>query len=393
MQALAIASDSMEWLAKSHGGLAGIEIEIAARDGYDRSQERLERARDHAGEYHRLSALRGDVVGISCALHTYALALLHLGDRVAARRTLRSLLERAEPLDVSLTLGNIAEIDLLDNDAASAARNALKALAIAEKSGESRAEMWCCEVLYKAYKAQDDFRSALDAHVRYHAAYVRVASQNAQQHAAALAVKHQTHQALAAAEFERARASTMERMSMEDGLTTISNRRHLDVRLAEALRTTTGSEGFGLALMDLDHFKRVNDECSHLVGDAVLRRVAEILKTNSRPNDLPARYGGEEFVLILSDLDARSSRQACERVRAAVAAENWRAIDPRIKLTVSVGMTHTTEFQAIPTANLLLALADSRLYRAKAEGRNRVITDGGATPDEGLQNSQGIALE
>lgn len=380
VQACAIASGSVEWLAKSHGGLAGMEMEMAARDGYDHSRDRLLRAGDHAAEYHRLSALRGDVRGMWCGLEGRALALLRLGDRPAARRIMASLLDASDPFDLALTLGNLAEIELLDGDAASAVRNALKGLAITEASGQTRAEMLCCEILYKAYRALGDLNSALDMHIRYHSTYVRLASQTARQHAAALAVKLQTHQAVAAAEFERARASTMERMSMEDGLTAISNRRYLDIRLEKALQGMPNAAGFGLALLDLDHFKRVNDECSHLAGDAVLRRVADILKANLRPSDVPARYGGEEFVLILSGLDAKAARQVCERVRAAVAAEDWSAIDPRIELTVSVGMTHTSEFEARPTALTLLALADRRLYRAKTEGRNRVVVDGGMTP-------------
>jgi len=123
------------------------------------------------------------------------------------------------------------------------------------------------------------------------------------------------------------------------------------------------------ALIDADHFKRVNDRSSHLVGDQVLARIAANLVGAPRASDRAPRYGGEEFVLLLDGGDARSAVEVCERIRDAVRAHSWHDLLPDGGITISIGVA---QHHADEVVLDLLGRADAALYRAKAAGRDRV---------------------
>ncbi|TFH86306.1 diguanylate cyclase [Billgrantia azerbaijanica] len=165
----------------------------------------------------------------------------------------------------------------------------------------------------------------------------------------------------------------LEALSVTEPLTGLANRRGFDTVLAaEWQRAMRRETSIGVAMADIDTFKRYNDRYGHLAGDDCLRKVAAALRQSVRQRDLVARYGGEEIVLILPGADEATTRQAAERARAAVAALEIRHVDSVAGVvTVSVGVA-----SMIPATGLgpdrLLALADAALYRAKAEGRNRV---------------------
>jgi two-component system cell cycle response regulator len=155
-----------------------------------------------------------------------------------------------------------------------------------------------------------------------------------------------------------------------DGLTGAANRRTFDVALAEAVRGSAASgRGFGIALIDLDNFKRLNDTHGHLVGDDVLRSAAAAIRSTCREQDIAARYGGEEFVVILTDLELGEAAVAAERIRAAI-----EACDSPVPVTASIGVA------AFPAAGAdgrsVVAAADEALYAAKSGGRNRVVAAG-----------------
>jgi diguanylate cyclase (GGDEF)-like protein len=120
-----------------------------------------------------------------------------------------------------------------------------------------------------------------------------------------------------------------------------------------------------LLLVDIDHFKRLNDEHGHQVGDDVLRDVARVLSAHARAGDVAARYGGEEFALILADTDLEAAALAAERLRKAVAAGST------VPVTVSIGAASFPRHGA--TGFDLIQTADSALYAAKTRGRNRVV--------------------
>lgn len=160
------------------------------------------------------------------------------------------------------------------------------------------------------------------------------------------------------------------RQAMQDPLTGLGNRRALERWLADRQPQVERGEPLSLLLLDLDHFKQVNDRFGHDTGDAVLCRVAELIRRHCRSGDLAARYGGEEFLLALAGAPPQDAVQLAERLRAAVAAQDWAALQPGLVVTVSIGVTHASE--AADNAGLL-TLADRRLYSAKIEGRDRVV--------------------
>ncbi|KPK65900.1 MAG: hypothetical protein AMK73_01570 [Planctomycetes bacterium SM23_32] len=160
----------------------------------------------------------------------------------------------------------------------------------------------------------------------------------------------------------------LEELSVTDELTCIANRRRFAQKLAEEV-CRSGRTGHILALLmaDLDHFKRVNDELGHQVGDDVLRRCAACLKGNLRTTDFVARYGGEEFCVLLLETSPEGARHAAERLRLAVAAE------PDPMPTISIGLA---VWEPGMEADELLSRADEAMYAAKQAGRNRVVLYG-----------------
>jgi diguanylate cyclase (GGDEF)-like protein len=163
----------------------------------------------------------------------------------------------------------------------------------------------------------------------------------------------------------------LEREVTTDALTGLFNRRWLDQRLARFVeRHRRNGTSLSVLMLDVDHFKRVNDEFGHATGDAVLVQVARTLLACLRPTDMSARYGGEEIAVILPDTDLGGAMVAGERLRKAIAALKPEH-DPTRKITVSIGVATFTQDD---TAQTLLARADGLLYRAKDRGRNSVAS-------------------
>ncbi len=180
--------------------------------------------------------------------------------------------------------------------------------------------------------------------------------------------------ALSASNARLALALTQVReLSERDELTGLKNRRSILALLTEErARFARGGRAFGLALLDIDHFKRVNDRFGHALGDEVLRVFAKIVAGNLRGTDHFARYGGEEFLLLLPNTpDAHAAVLAAERLRRAVDEHPWTDLAADLRVTCSIGVTvsHTGEGVAE-----MLERADASLYRAKSAGRNVVCT-------------------
>lgn len=163
----------------------------------------------------------------------------------------------------------------------------------------------------------------------------------------------------------------IEELAVTDELTGLHNRRYLLSSL-EKRRALANREGlpFVLALIDIDHFKQINDQHGHCIGDQVLIELAELLRGAVREVDLTARYGGEEFVLMLSGLTLRTAEHALNRIRMVVM--NQRFSEAALPLTVSVGVT---QYYPGEEGDELINRADRFLYEAKRGGRNRVVTD------------------
>ncbi len=399
---LQLAEDcgDLELQAVAHGGLGGMNHHLGSlavdAGSHEAAQAHFRVAGSEAQAFLRCAQAVGDTYNVRMATHNHAVALLGLGDTAAARAVLQPLLSQwsdREQVQQAFTVKNLGDVDFEDGRFQDALARVREALALADAAGQPNLSMECCEALAKTCEAVGDPAGALAYHRRFHELYVQVASQSAQARARAMSVKYDTERAHAVALAQRSRADRLEssntslsleaerlvRMSFEDALTGIGNRRLFEHTVQSADTEDDTSRPCSLALLDLDRFKAVNDAFSHAIGDAVLRRVGAILAANSRRGDIAARYGGEEFALFLSGLDPIAARQVCERVRLAVASENWAALNPRLRVTVSIGLAHRTPGAQGSPLRELVELADRRLYAAKHAGRNRVVdTDGEA---------------
>jgi diguanylate cyclase (GGDEF)-like protein len=163
----------------------------------------------------------------------------------------------------------------------------------------------------------------------------------------------------------------LRKQAIHDRLTGLYNRHHLDEAFSrECARARRYREPLSIAILDLDHFKRVNDEHGHLVGDKVLADFAHLIGQNLRAADLVFRYGGEEFLILLANTPQHSAREACEHIRISLMESSVGGL-PVGSVTVSVGVT-TMSVDEPHDLGQLLQRADSALYRAKSSGRNRV---------------------
>ncbi len=165
-------------------------------------------------------------------------------------------------------------------------------------------------------------------------------------------------------------------LSLKDPLTGLANRRQFHQVLSREIDVVARSgEPALLLMMDIDHFKKVNDTYGHPAGDQVLQAIGKCLSTCVRPMDTVARYGGEEFAVILPSCLASFGRAVAERIREAVGALSI-SVSPlvSIQVTVSVGGAYAPEWVR-STSSLWIDRADTLLYRAKSEGRNRVCID------------------
>jgi diguanylate cyclase (GGDEF)-like protein len=168
----------------------------------------------------------------------------------------------------------------------------------------------------------------------------------------------------------RASEARMRDLAIRDGLTGLYNRRYALEQLALALaRAIVGGERLAVALVDIDDFKRVNDDHGHLVGDAVLRHFAHVLTERVRASDTVGRYGGEEFVIVLRGATAPAARSVLEQMRAALAERAESTDIP--PYTFSAGVAELGGDG--DDATTLLAAADDRLYQAKRAGRDRIL--------------------
>ncbi|RYH08129.1 GGDEF domain-containing protein [Tropicimonas sp. IMCC6043] len=160
-------------------------------------------------------------------------------------------------------------------------------------------------------------------------------------------------------------AVELTRMLERDRLTDVATREYFYRRMAE----TPGAHGV-LLMIDIDHFKAINDGFGHVTGDRVIHHVAQILRRNCRPEDIVCRFGGEEFVVFLRGVGAESGFAAAERLRRVIAASPLTHEDMELRVSVSVGGSLTNRGDAVDSA---INAADAALYKAKELGRNRSV--------------------
>ncbi len=163
---------------------------------------------------------------------------------------------------------------------------------------------------------------------------------------------------------------TIAELAIHDDLTQVFNRRHFFTILQrEKSLCDRGQSAFSLCMIDLDHFKRINDTHGHMMGDTVLKAIAQCIQDNIRSVDYIARYGGEEFALVLAYPDILDALKCAERIRQLCGALAFEALPESLHVTISMGVAQYVPEESIDE---LIRRADAALYRAKAGGRNRV---------------------
>ncbi|MDI6101212.1 GGDEF domain-containing protein [Actinoplanes sp. NEAU-A12] len=215
------------------------------------------------------------------------------------------------------------------------------------------------------FAATGRFAEAYEEHRAFHAAAGALQSVQRDARARALQAVLEANEARRASEHFR-------EMAHRDALTGLYNRRYVNERVpALLLESAARRRPLSLAIIDLDHFKRVNDTLSHSTGDTVLQHVAELLEEAAVGSAIAARMGGEEFLLVYPGVDADEAAVRCERLRLRIRAHGWEPITGTLPVTTSIGITTAVEGRSTFTA--LLAVADRNLYAAKRSGRDRVV--------------------
>ncbi len=168
------------------------------------------------------------------------------------------------------------------------------------------------------------------------------------------------------AETERKKRKKFEKLSYIDPLTELYNRRFI---LENIKSIPKKDKGTAVMMIDIDHFKKVNDTYGHQCGDLILKAIASCIKSSLRKEDLVVRYGGEEFLVIISDTDFSTSIKVGERILQNIRYMNINCERQKIRVTVSIGLVFAKSIEALPP---LIKEADKMMYRAKKEGRNRL---------------------
>ena len=168
-------------------------------------------------------------------------------------------------------------------------------------------------------------------------------------------------------------AEMLQRQATTDALTSLNNRRHfLALAATEWARFQRYQRPLSMLMLDIDHFKSINDTFGHASGDQAIVAVAHILKTNQRASDVVGRLGGEEFGILLPETNASQAMVAAERIRNQVAARPLMTHHPERIVTISIGIAAAT--LSMSSIEALMEAADKALYEAKNGGRNRAVT-------------------
>lgn len=328
-----------------------------------------------------------------------------VGDAAAALATFERAEREAERLGAGPLLHEIArrraELWRASGDLEHASSELARALEGARELGNRRAEQQCLALRSELAEARGDLRAALDDLRAAHALEAALQADADAERLHRLTVGHELEllrresaeerersDALAHAyrELERLhrqladQANLLAARSRTDGLTGVANRAHLDERLREETRRLRRYGGtLSVAMIDIDHFKDVNDRLGHAAGDEALCVVAALLRDLTRETDLVARYGGEEFALLLPETDLESALAVAHKVLDAVRTHPWERLDPAAPpLTVSIGVAVS---DGARDARAVLQRADERLIRAKRGGRDRIEVTDPAEPD------------
>ena len=302
------------------------------------------------------------------ANHYAVLAQIHvaLGNAGQARAAIDAVLRDAARLAWSHGLAEGAVLDadvmLLEGNPARGVERAREAIELARQLDLLVVEGKAHDTLARCAEGAGDHETALRAlrrHMQVTREILRLRSENRvriERWRESLKQREQMDSL-------SAEASSFRELSLQDPLTGLANRRALEPLLQDALASLReGGRPFAFALLDIDQFKRVNDSHSHMVGDAVLRKLGELLRHSLRSSDFAARIGGDELVVLFGDTSPEEARAACDRIQQAVATHDWSSLSAGLEVTVSIGVAAAQSDDSVET---LMRRADRLMYGQK----------------------------
>jgi len=335
-------------------------LEDAAGNAH-RSLEIGHRVRAFADEHHM-------TLDAGC-LDTIAHAQFMIGQYAEAEATLQPILDddhlearETEGLAEALRTAVAAQRRQGKLDKAQATLE--RCLNVCEERGLGQRRVEALEEQAMLSAARGDFEKAYHQHIAFHAAEVALRAEQREANSRTLEAVFETEEA-------RDEGERFRELALRDALTGLRNRRFVDAQLPPLLaRKLEDGTPLALGLIDIDHFKQVNDTFSHATGDQVLTELAEILKGAAGDKGFAARLGGEEFLVVLAGDHAF---EKLEKLRRQVETHDWSRVAPDLKLTISVGGTRLRLGRTTQAA--LLGEADRHLYAAKSAGRNQIVVD------------------
>jgi diguanylate cyclase (GGDEF)-like protein len=301
--------------------------------------------------------------------HCAVLAQIHvaLGNAVPARAAVDSVIRDSVQLAWShgQAEGAVVEADvfLLEGDPQRGADSARRGIALSQKFGLLVVEGKAHDVLSRCAEAAGDHKMAVDA-LRRHMQVTREILRLRSENRVRIELWRESLKQRQQLDTLSAEASSFRELSLQDPLTGLANRRALEPVVQGALADLRiGARPCALAVLDIDQFKTINDRHSHVVGDAVLRALGDILRATLRGGDFAARTGGDELVVLFADASDAEARAACDRIRKVIAIRDWSTLSDGLAVTMSIGVTAA---RADDTVDALVRRADRLMYDHKA---------------------------
>jgi diguanylate cyclase (GGDEF)-like protein len=308
----------------------------------------------------------------AACLDTVANAQLKLGLYAEAEETLRPILDDAHlnsrPIEgLGEALNTAATAQRLQGHMEDAGATLDRCIEMCAARGMLAIRVEAFEERARLFAAQGWFQRAYEQYIEFHAEDAALRAAQREANARTLQAVFETTEA-------RREGERFRQLSLRDALTGLRNRRHVDTELPILLaRSREDGSPLSIGLVDLDHFKKVNDRFSHALGDTVLVRISGILAAATAESGWAARMGGEEFLLVFPAVPIDEAMRRCEDVCQSIESVRWDGVMAGEVVTASIGFTMLQRGRTSQAA--LLGAADRNLYAAKNQGRNRVVSD------------------
>jgi diguanylate cyclase (GGDEF)-like protein len=297
---------------------------------------------------------------IHLALGNYDQAMTFLEEGLALARQ-----NKSQILEISYVI-EVSRIHQVRGQLDQAEQELVLALQSAERINSLTNISLLHERLVDIYKEKQDYAVALAHFEAFHGTYRKIFNDKSDRRIKNLEITHQV-------EISRQQADLYRELASTDYLTHLVNRRRfLEIAEMEFRRVKIDHGPLAIILLDVDHFKSVNDQYGHKAGDEVLATVGTRIKKSLRQGDVAGRYGGEEFVVVVVGSVAEQCLRIAERIRQSVAQQSIQLDEVTIQVTISVGLACLNPELELPLDDLI-ARADEAMYQAKQQGRNRVV--------------------